>query len=76
MSFLIYGASGYTGKITVEHAIKRGLKPTLAGRTESKIKPIADEFGLDYLIFGLDDIETIAKNLKKLSVGFKLRRTF
>jgi short subunit dehydrogenase-like uncharacterized protein len=63
MSFLIYGAAGYTGKITVESAVKQGLKPTLAGRTESKIKPIADEFGLDYLIFGLDDIETIAKNL-------------
>lgn len=65
MSFLIYGASGYTGKITVEHALKRGLKPTLAGRTESKIKPVADEFGLDYVIFALDDIDTVATHLSK-----------
>ncbi len=50
MSFLIYGANGYTGKITVEHAVKKGLKPTLAGRTESKVKPIADAFGLVDLI--------------------------
>ncbi len=58
MSFLIYGASGYTGRITVEQAVKKGLKPTLAGRTESKIKPMAEEFRLEYKIFGLDDIDT------------------
>ena len=68
MSFLIYGAAGYTGKITVESAVKKGLKPTLAGRTESKIKPVADEFGLDYLIFGLDDIDVVAAHLKKFPV--------
>ncbi len=68
MSFLIYGASGYTGKLTVERAVKKGLKPTLAGRTESKIKPIADEFGLEYIIFGLDDIDIIASNLSKFPV--------
>ena len=65
MSFLIYGASGYTGKITVEHAVKIGLKPTLAGRTESKVKPIADAFGLEYLIFGLDDVPLAASHLSK-----------
>lgn len=65
MSFLIYGASGYTGKLIVERAVKKGLKPTLAGRTESKIKPLADEFGLEYLIFSLDDVATIASNLEK-----------
>ncbi|MFN8237953.1 MAG: saccharopine dehydrogenase NADP-binding domain-containing protein [Chitinophagales bacterium] len=63
MSFLIYGASGYTGRITVEQAVKKGLKPTLAGRTESKIKPVAEEFGLEYKIFGLDDIDTVARHL-------------
>ena len=65
MSFLIYGASGYTGKITAEQAVKKCLKPTLAGRTEEKIKPVAKEFGLEYEIFGLDDIETAAKHLTK-----------
>ena len=68
MSFLIYGAAGYTGKITVESAVKQGLKPTIAGRTESKIKPIADAFGLPYLIFGLDDIDNITSHLKNFSL--------
>lgn len=65
MSFLIYGASGYTGKLIVELSIKKGLKPILAGRTESKIKPLADKFGLEYLIFGLDKIEEIVQNIAK-----------
>ena len=68
MSFLIYGASGYTGKLIVERAVKKGLRPTLAGRTESKIKPIADEFGLDYLLFSLDDVSVIANHLQKFSL--------
>ena len=66
MSFLIYGASGYTGKLIVELSIRKGLKPVLAGRTESKIKPLADKFGLEYLIFGLDNIAEIAQNIKKI----------
>lgn len=64
MSFLIYGASGYTGKLIVERAAKQGLKPTLAGRTESKIQPLAKEFGLDYVVFGLDNIDEVATHLK------------
>ena len=64
MSFLIYGASGYTGKLIVELSIKKGLKPVLAGRTESKIKPLADKFGLKYLIFDLDNIENIVQNIE------------
>ena len=65
MSFLIYGASGYTGKLIVELSIKKGLKPVLAGRTESKIKPLAEKYGLDYLVFGLNKIEEVTQNLEK-----------
>jgi short subunit dehydrogenase-like uncharacterized protein len=63
MSFLIYGASGYTGKLIVEFSVKRGLKPVLAGRTESKIKPLAEKFGLKYLVFGLDDFKEVVQNI-------------
>lgn len=68
MSFLIYGASGYTGKLIVERAVKKGLKPTLAGRTESKLQSLANQFGLDYIVFSLDDVSVIAANLAKFSV--------
>jgi short subunit dehydrogenase-like uncharacterized protein len=61
MSFLIYGANGYTGLLIVELAVQRGLKPTIAGRTLEKIKPIADKFGLEYSVFGLDNQQQLAK---------------
>lgn len=63
MSFLIYGASGYTGKIIVESAIRQGLKPTLAGRTEGKIKPLAAQYQLEYMVFSLEDVNAVAKQL-------------
>ncbi len=65
MSFLIYGASGYTGKLIVELSIKKGLKPFLAGRTEFKIKPLAEKYGLEYLIFGLENVEEVVQNIVK-----------
>ncbi len=64
MSFIIYGASGYTGKLIVESAVKQGLNPTLAGRTESKIKPLAEKYGLPFLTFGLDKVEDIVSNIQ------------
>ena len=65
MSFLIYGANGYTGKLIIETAIQKGLRPVIAGRTENKIKPLAKEFGLEYLVFDLDNVSEVAKHLEK-----------
>lgn len=65
MIFLIYGASGYTGTRIVELAVKQGLKPVIAGRSEAKIKPLADKHGLEYLIFALSNQTTTIKHLEK-----------
>jgi short subunit dehydrogenase-like uncharacterized protein len=65
MSFLIYGANGYTGKLIVELSVKKGYKPILAGRTESKVKPLAQKYGLDYLVFSLDNYNGLVQNLTK-----------
>lgn len=54
-NFLIYGAYGYTGKIIVDVAVNRGLKPVLAGRNLQKTKELADKYGLDYLQLDADD---------------------
>ncbi|MCH8963211.1 MAG: saccharopine dehydrogenase, partial [Bacteroidetes bacterium] len=32
MSFLLYGAYGYTGRLIAERALERGLRPVLAAR--------------------------------------------
>lgn len=53
--WMIYGANGYTGKLAAEKAASEGKKPLLAGRSEDKIKPIADALNLAYVIFDLAD---------------------
>ncbi len=55
MSFLLYGASGYTGSLITRRAVAQGLRPTLAGRSESKVKALAQKYGLDYVVFGLEN---------------------
>ena len=45
--FLIYGATGYTGKLTARTAKAQGLKPILAGRSADKVKPLAEELGFE-----------------------------
>ncbi len=54
MTFLIYGATGYTGRLCAEHAAERGLNPVLAGRNPDRLRPLAEGLGLEWRAFGLD----------------------
>jgi short subunit dehydrogenase-like uncharacterized protein len=53
--FLIYGATGFTGRLTARTAKQRGLEPVLAGRNAAKLKAIAEPLGLEYRAFELSD---------------------
>ena len=55
MSFLLYGAYGYTGHLIAEMAVERGLRPVLAGRNTDKLTTLAGALDLDYQAFALDD---------------------
>ena len=68
MSFLIYGANGYTGALIAEEASRRGLRPVLAGRDGEAVRAIASRLGMDSRVFGLDSQEEIRSNLKGVSV--------
>jgi len=52
--FLIYGANGYTGELIAREAVRRGLKPILAGRNAEKLASLANELGLESRAFPLD----------------------
>ena len=54
-NFLIYGSYGYTGELIVERALKEGLRPILAGRSEKKLRTQAEPLGLDCRPFALHD---------------------
>lgn len=53
--FMIYGATGYTGKLVARAAKDAGLKPLLAGRNAEKVRAIAEPLGFDYRAFELSD---------------------
>ena len=65
--WMIYGANGYTGRLVVDEALRRGLKPVLAGRAES-VQDLADEKGLEADLFTLDSIENVIEKLNGFSV--------
>jgi hypothetical protein len=43
---LIYGASGYTGKLIARVASEQGIKPILAGRNLAKVRAVAEPLAL------------------------------
>lgn len=53
--WMIYGASGYTGQLIAEEAVSRGHKPVLAGRSEAKVRPLAEKLGCEWKAVPLDD---------------------
>lgn len=53
--FMIYGAYGYTGKLIVEEAVSRGLKPLLSGRNEKLLKLLANKYQLDHTCLKVND---------------------
>src|SRR5690349_11635780 len=54
-NFLIYGSYGYTGKLIVEHAVREGLSPLLAGGDETQLREQASKFNLEFRAFDLND---------------------
>lgn len=55
MTWMLYGANGYTGWMLAELAARSGERPVLAGRSAEKIAPLARRLGLDHLSVDLDD---------------------
>jgi short subunit dehydrogenase-like uncharacterized protein len=65
---LIYGASGYTGKLIARVAIERGLRPILAGRNLERIRAVAEPLGLAWQGVDLADRVQLDATLKKVAV--------
>ncbi|HBF47910.1 MAG TPA: saccharopine dehydrogenase NADP-binding domain-containing protein [Psychromonas sp.] len=63
MTLMIYGASGYTGRMATEYAKAAELNIIVAGRDENKIKALATEFGVSSKVFSLNDAAAVDKAL-------------
>lgn len=54
-TFLLYGANGYTAQLIINLAKSFGLTPVLAGRSKTKLRPLAEKHGLTYRVADLGD---------------------
>ena len=65
---LIYGASGYTGKLIAKVAAGQGAHPILGGRDLEKVQAIAKPLWLAFRAFDLRDPGRIDAGIKDVSV--------
>jgi short subunit dehydrogenase-like uncharacterized protein len=65
---LIYGSSGFTGRLMVEEALALGLPCVLAGRSRDKLAALADRTGVPFRVASLDDRSAVAALLADVAV--------
>jgi len=58
---VVFGATGYTGKLTAEALVRRGQRPVLAARSAAKLAELAGELGgdLDVKVADVSRPETV-----------------
>ncbi|MDO8288481.1 MAG: saccharopine dehydrogenase NADP-binding domain-containing protein [Parvibaculum sp.] len=74
--FLIYGATGYTGKLVARTAKALGMHPLLGGRNEARLKSVAGQHGFDFRAFDLSDTATLETVLNEVDVVLHIAGPF
>ena len=67
-AILIYGATGYTGKLIAKAAADKGARPILAGRNLARVNAVARPLGLKARAFDLGDPTRLDAAIKDVSV--------
>jgi short subunit dehydrogenase-like uncharacterized protein len=59
---VLFGATGYTGRLVAEAMVERGVKPVLAARSRDKLEALAEELGggLDTAVADVSDPPSVA----------------
>ncbi|MBI2393613.1 MAG: saccharopine dehydrogenase NADP-binding domain-containing protein [Deltaproteobacteria bacterium] len=65
---LLYGAYGYTGELTARFAKARGMRLVLSGRDPGRTAEVAQRWGMDHRVFGLDDPRALDDGLRGVDV--------
>lgn len=65
--WLIYGATGYTGRHIAQTAVAMGLRPVLAARRAAEVRALAESLGLEWIAFDLSDVDAVARRLTSYS---------
>lgn len=67
-TLLIYGASGYTGRLIVQETLALGLRCVLAGRSRDKLEALARTHELPFRSASVDDDGAVAAMLEGVTV--------
>ncbi|MDK2126587.1 saccharopine dehydrogenase family protein [Parachitinimonas caeni] len=67
-NWMIYGVTGYTGRLIAEAASQQGLQPLLAGRDAGRVAAIASSLGCPGLAVSLEDGAALDRALQGLSL--------
>src|SRR5215468_5184508 len=73
---LVYGATGYTGRLVVHAARTRGLRPILAGRDARALAMLAEPLGLAWRAAPIDVPERLADALRDVDVVLNVAGPF
>ena len=58
---VVFGATGYTGRLTAEQLVAQGARPLLAGRSELRLAELAERLGgLEHRVADVDRPESVA----------------
>jgi len=74
--WLLYGCTGYSGRLIAGYARDVGLQPILAGRCERTTSALARELDLPYRVFDLTQPATIDANLQDCDLLFNAAGPF
>lgn len=67
-TFLLYGATGYTARLILEKVAQFGLKPTLCGRDEAKLRLLAAQHGLSFRVADLHNATSLNNAMRDVPV--------
>jgi short subunit dehydrogenase-like uncharacterized protein len=62
--WVIYGATGYTGRLLASRSLACGLSPLLAGRDEARLRRLAAPLGCEHRAARLDDRAALVRLLR------------
>jgi short subunit dehydrogenase-like uncharacterized protein len=65
---LLYGATGYSGRLITQEAVRGGLRPVLCGRNGRALAALAELHGLSYRVARLDDAAELDRALADMRV--------
>ena len=68
-TIVVFGATGYTGRLTAERLVAHGATPLLAGRSEARLRELSERLGgLEFRTADVDRPESLAELLEPADV--------